>query len=80
MLSYTNKERLRRPLRDPIRLGAVVGITEDGLVQVQFDGASEASGKGYPVLQGQPVAVGDRVACVRTRGSYIILGAYGGMA
>jgi hypothetical protein len=60
--------------------GDVLGITEDGLVQVQFDGASEASGKGYPsLLVGSGPAVGDRVACIRTRGSYIVLGAYGGV-
>lgn len=75
-----NQGRGRRAGGESIRLGAVTGITEDGLIQVQFDGAAEASGKGYPALQtGADPAVGDRVACIRTRGSYIVLGKFGGV-
>lgn len=72
--------RGRRTGGETVRLGSVTGITEDGLIQVQFDGASETSGKGYPGLRSGAIpAVGDRVACIRTRGSYIVLGAYGGI-
>jgi hypothetical protein len=63
-----------------IRLGTAVSVTEDGLWLVRFDGAEEASGKGYPVLRNADIGEGDRVVCLRTGGSYIVLGAYGGMS
>ncbi len=77
MLSFAERERMRRPGRETVRLGVIAAITDEGLYQVQFDGASAASGKGYPAIKtGNVISEGDRVACMRVRGSYIILGAY----
>ena len=72
-----NQEAKRE--REAVRLGAVTEITEDGLYVILFDGSDAPSGKGYPaILTGIPPGVGDRVACIRARGSYIVMGKIGG--
>ena len=70
-----NGQQGRGRRQDGVRLGVVSEITEAGLYVILFDGATVTSGKGYPAIQtGSPAAVGDRVACIRARGSYIVMG------
>lgn len=80
MMNYQEKQKIQTPAdKEPVRMGVISERTEDGLYLVQFDGETEASGKPYPALYtGYTPAAGDRVACLRARGSYIILGKYGG--
>lgn len=76
-LSHTEREQTRGREQESVRLGIITGTTEDGLYLVRFDGADAASGKGYPALvTGYTLTTNDRVACMRVRGSYIILGKY----
>lgn len=80
MLNYQGKEKLRKREKaaEPVRLG-VVGEVKPGGCTVRFDGEETASGKVYPAIYtGVSLVPGDRIACLRARGSYIILGKYGG--
>lgn len=75
MLTKTEKQKNKNAEEFSVRLAVIAGTAENGLFTVRFDGAETSSGKGYPaILTGYAMAVGDRVACMRVSGSYVILG------
>ena len=80
MNTYQDKKKIQKAEGaepDTIRLGAVQTVAEDGRCQILFDGEAVASGKLYPVMNNAGLYVGDRVACLAVKGSYIVVGRYG---
>lgn len=72
--SYQEKQQLLPKKEvDTVRLGSIVSSTDAGYT-VLFDGEDESSGKAYPVIVAGVLSVGDRVACIAAKGSWIVLG------
>jgi len=75
MLTQAKRNQKKNNGTFSVRLAVIAGTDGNGLFTVRFDGDEASSGKGYPaILTGYTLTEGDRVACVRVRGSYIILG------
>lgn len=77
-MNYQEAQELQSTRRYTyIRLGEIVEVTEDGRYRILFDGEKAASTKSYTAIRtGYEMLAGDRVACARVSGSWLILGSY----
>lgn len=77
-MNYQESQKLQSSGRSTyIRLGTVEEVSEDGRCRIKFDGEEKASGKFYLALRtGVEILAGDRAACARVSGSWLILGTY----
>ncbi len=77
-MNYQESQKLQSSGRSTyIRLGEITEVTADGRYRILFDGEPNASSKAYTALRtGYELLVGDRVACARVSGSWLILGSY----